>query len=306
MRGIKSFDLYRKVSIDHSQQTLKGGIISLIAVFLMIILFFTETHDYFSTHITKESIITDESEQNQLQVNLDIVLPNAPCLPLSLDQQDSMKTHILDSDEYLVKVRLDKNGDEIKEEELDRTIENIKKVISDGEGCRVIGHIIISRVPGNFHISFHVSGQIVSKIPKDLLSHVKFNHKINHLSFGSEMSNKNITEEFGYNFLSHDSGLISDLKGITRHEYFLKIVPYQFINKINEEIYNTYQYSLNKNMVSHRGSFGAIFFRYDFENVTMIYTKTQNSLVKFIVSLCAILGGTFTLLGLVNKLINLG
>ena len=276
----------------------------MIAFSIIVILFVSELNTYLEPTIIKETLVDQDTGSSLLQVNLDISLPWTPCLPLSLDQQDSVNKHILDASEHLRKIRINKNGEEIPGT-LDRTLENLKSVIDAEEGCRVVGFIFVTRVPGNFHISFHVAANIVNALPRTYLQKIKFSHTINHLSFGNKEDEELIESEFGAEqFWLYDGKNVEDHWGVVKHEYFMKIIPVQFINQIKGESFNSYQYSLNLNSQAFHASFGAIFFRYDFEDLTMRYTKVSKNLSGFVISLCAILGGAFAVLGFVNNLVN--
>jgi hypothetical protein len=50
--------------------------------------------------------------------------------------------------------------------------------------------------------------------------------------------------------------------------------------------------------------FGSIWFRYEIHNITMRYIMESANWTHFFVSLCAILGGSFALLGLINQTLN--
>ena len=43
-----------------------------------------------------------------MQINLDISFPNYPCAMISLDKMDVLHTHIMDVEENLDKIRLNK------------------------------------------------------------------------------------------------------------------------------------------------------------------------------------------------------
>ena len=304
MRSLKNLDLYRKVSKDHSQQTLTGGFITLFAVAIMAMLLVSETKSYLTHSILKETVIDQDRGSSLLQVNIDITLPYTPCLPISLDQQDSVNKHILDSSEHLRKIRINKQGEEIVGS-LERNLGNLMAAIDSEEGCRLVGFIFVTRVPGNFHISFHVAYELIIKLPSEYSRKMKFSHTINHLSFGNRETEEIIEAEFGAEqFSLYDGKKVNDIGVVSKHEYFMKIIPVQFINQCTGEFINSYQYSLNLNSVDFHAAFGAIYFRYDFEDLTMKYTKLNKSLSGFIVSLCAILGGIFAVLGLVNNLVN--
>ena len=46
-----------------------------------------------------------------------------------------------------------------------------------------------------------------------------------------------------------------------------------------------------------------VFFHFDFAPMVVIYTQTQRSLLHFLTSVCAIIGGVFTVAGLIDSLI---
>lgn len=304
MKNIRGLDLFRKVSSDHSYQTLNGGIITLLTFTIMVILFVSETDAFFKNTIRKETLVDQDSDTSSVQLNIDITLPYTPCHPISLDQQDDVNKHVLDSSEHLQKIRLTKDGEDI-EGGFERTVDELTKAIENQEGCRLKGYILVARVPGNFHISFHVAHDLVARLPRYLIPRLKFTHVINHLSFGAENLNTLIESEFGaQEIVNYDGIKTQDFDAVTRHEYFLKIIPVQFVNECNSNRISAFTYSLNLNSVQFHSLFGAIYFRYSFEDLTMRYTKVDKHIGTLIVSLCAILGGFFTVLGIVHKLIN--
>ena len=60
------------------------------------------------------------------------------------------------------------------------------------------------------------------------------------------------------------------------------------------------QYVSNSNVIVGRFSMPATYFRYEFSPITVRYTQRTSTLAHFLVQLCAIVGGTVTVLGLVN------
>ena len=94
---------------------------------------------------------------------------NMPCSILSLDVQDVMGIHILNIGGTLTKIRIDKNGKNLgeykkvepanppakkddhghshdNEEENQPDYEMVKKQLSEGEGCKVRGTVIVNKV----------------------------------------------------------------------------------------------------------------------------------------------------------------
>ena len=83
--------------------------------------------------------------------------------------------------------------------------------------------------------------------------------------------------------------------------YFLKLVPHIFVDEINSAEFRSYSYSLNHNAKKSENDLGMISMIYDFTPVNMKITKHQRDLPRFLVSLCAIIGGVFVIFGLINR-----
>ncbi|OMJ77479.1 hypothetical protein SteCoe_22915 [Stentor coeruleus] len=304
MQSLKGLDMYRRVSSDHSQQTYKGGLLTLIVGILMTLLFIHELHDFNTHEILKENYISQETSSSLVQINLDISVYHFPCVSLSLDQQDDVGKHILDSSEHLKKIRLNKFGKEISTE-YKVSLKELSLALENDEGCRIQGHIFVTRLPGNFHISYHAIGNMIRQLPEELKRKFKIGHFIHNLSIGNEDLTHLIESEFETNeILSIYNQTSKELPTTTRYDYYIKIIPLEFINEPLDQITNTYQFYMISNTINSPGWVPSIFFRYDFESITTKYTKVNKKLGPFIVSLCAILGGFFTLSTLANKLIN--
>lgn len=302
MRSIKSLDMYRKTPNIYIEQTSTGGILTIIALTLMFSLFISEVQSFFNHTIKKSTIIDQDLDTSPVQVNINITLHSIPCIPISLDHQDDVNQHILDFTKTLSKSRILINGT-ILPENPDKSYENLLKAIEDAEGCRLTGFINIARVPGNLHISLHGAHDTMHLLPREYLTKLKFTHTINELSIGNEDLSNLIEKDFNAQEIIKYKGINAyDHQGVTKHEYFFRIIPMQFINECNGEKFSTFTCSMNSNSDFYHAPFGAIYFRYSFEDLTMRYTKIDKTLGNFFVSLCGILAGIFVVLGIINKL----
>ncbi|CAG9314954.1 unnamed protein product [Blepharisma stoltei] len=305
MRNIKGLDLFRK-SIGISEQTSLGGIITLIALSSMGILFFSEISYYFENTINKETMIDQDRGAKLLPINLNITLFRSPCLTVSLDQLDSLGNHVVDVGGALTKTRLDKNGNRITEKLPNLDISNAIKMIEEEEGCELSGNFSVTKTPGNFHISFHATHQIMTSIPRQTLSKVRLSHRINHLSYGKEQRNHYIHSIFGNgeqtNFAPYDGLEKNDAPGqVIKYEYNIKVIPVQYYDESSGEELNSYQYSMVGSNEPFNSVFGIIYFRYDVDGITMRYTRVTKSLPSLLVSMSAILGGIFAVLGIIHS-----
>ncbi|CAD8178287.1 unnamed protein product [Paramecium pentaurelia] len=301
------FDLYRKLPQDLIEPSKSGALISFTSLILMFILFITEFQEYLTQQVQTEMYI-DQNKDDTLLVNMDISFPKMPCDFITIDQQDVIGTHQQNVQGELYKKRI-LNGKVIESylstnESLN--LEKAQQAYEQKEGCDLSGYIIISRVPGNFHISAHpYGGQVNIVLPFVGLSTIDLSHSIRHLSFGNQNDIQKIREKF-------QQGLLNPLDGISRiktqelqnvgvtHQYYISIVPTIYVDIDNKE-YFVNQFTANTNE-AQTTSMPAIYFRYDISPVTVQFTKYYETFNHFIVQLCAILGGVFTIAGIIDSI----
>ncbi|KAF0039494.1 hypothetical protein F2P81_007729 [Scophthalmus maximus] len=93
---------------------------------------------------------------------------------------------------------------------------------------------------------------------------------------------------------------------LASHDYILKIVPTVYEDLSGRQRFS-YQYTVaNKEYVaySHTGRIiPAIWFRYDLSPITVKYTERRQPFYRFITTICAIVGGTFTVAGIIDSCI---
>ncbi|KAI6217314.1 Endoplasmic reticulum-Golgi intermediate compartment protein 3 [Aphelenchoides fujianensis] len=171
------------------------------------------------------------------------------------------------------------------------------------EGCRIYGHVDVQKCEGNFHIA---PGNPISSHRQhfhDLhsLSPGSFNttHTINALSFGAPFPGKNYPLN-GKRFVSQKGGIM--------HQYIAKVVPTMFAYGItrpgHEEF--SYQYSVTrqeKDLLAGASGLPGFFCQYSFSPLMVKYEERRPSFSQYIVSLCAVVGGVFTVSSLVDAFV---
>uniref|UniRef100_A0A7M4EM31 Endoplasmic reticulum-Golgi intermediate compartment protein n=2 Tax=Longirostres TaxID=1298654 RepID=A0A7M4EM31_CROPO len=270
---LRRFDIYRKVPKDLTQPTYTGAIISVCCCLFILFLFLSELTGFIATEIVNELYVDDPDKDSggKIEVNLNISLPNLHCELVGLDIQDEMGRH-----------------------EVGHIDNSMKIPLNNGDGCRFEGHFSINKVPGNFHVSTH-SATAQPQNPD-------MTHIIHKLSFGDKLQVQNIHGAF--NALEGADKISSN--PLASHDYILKIVPTVYEDMSGKQRYS-YQYTVaNKEYVaySHTGRIiPAIWFRYDLSPITVKYTERRQPLYRFITSICAIIGGTFTVAGILDSCI---
>lgn len=94
-----------------------------------------------------------------------------------------------------------------------------------------------------------------------------------------------------------------DNNDVKSYEYYIKIVPSRFA-QLNGEVHDAFQFVANSNEVTGRYRLPAMYFRYDFSPITVEFREEKEGFAHFLVQVCAIIGGVFTVMGLVNGIAN--
>lgn len=183
--------------------------------------------------------------------------------------------------------------------------EGFTKKLKDqaGEGCRIHGFIHVNKVQGNFHFAPGKSFQTDHMHVHDLAAlsfqqQFDLSHKITRLSFGEPYP-----------------GIINPLDNVEKtwrlsgsamYQYFIKIVPTTY-KEPSGAIINSNQFSVNEHerilTPASRGGLPGVFFIYDFSPIMVSFTEQTTSFAHFLTSLCAIVGGVFTVAGIIDSFI---
>jgi hypothetical protein len=107
-----------------------------------------------------------------------------------------------------------------------------------------------------------------------------------------------LSEEIEY-MQSVDQIKIKPQEKIYNYYKFLKLVPHVFVDATksgHERDYSTWSYSLTQNKKENEEIRAQrIEITFEFSPLTMQITRSNNQLSKFLISLCAIVGGVFKL-----------
>ncbi len=310
-RKLMRLDVYRKLPQDLTESTVSGAMVSMVAVGLMVLLFLSELNAYLTVTTTSEMFVDINRGGELLTINIDLTFPRFPCYLLSLDAQDVLGTHVENVKGSLQKMRLDEKGNKIQQDDMLKeperaNLDAAKAQVKNKEGCQILGYIQVNKVPGNFHISMHSYHDIVMQAFDNSVTRLDLSHRIGHISFGDNRELMEIRSEF-------QEGVLTPLDGLKRnraesvqlpvnYEYYIKVVPTTYHTLKGTEHY-VHQFTVNTNEVVVN-SFPAVYFRYDLSPVTVKFTQVKESFFHFMVQVCAIVGGLFTVAGLVDSMIH--
>jgi len=169
------------------------------------------------------------------------------------------------------------------------------------EGCVMRGVVLVNRVPGNFHISAH------SKSHSFQHGALNMSHSVDSMSFGKMLSpaqQRLLPAEVaqGWNVLSKTEHIASGKN--TTMEHYLKVVHTTYlIGSGRGKNLETYQYTVNNNNYEDGESLPAAVFSYDVSPMQVMVQEERESFAAFLTQLCAIIGGVFTVTGLLDGLV---
>ena len=180
----------------------------------------------------------------------------------------------------------------------------IKRQIIEKNGCKISGTFYVDKIPGNFFISANAFGPLVQRLAMEGLMNYNAEHIINTFTLGNKDLIRNVNRNFKNNLISTLNGY----KVINENEksiymYYLKIVPSNF-HTLSKDYYGLYQYSFNFGKESAFLQSPSVYIKYDISPITVEYRQYKSSFLTFFIQLCAILGGVFTVTGIIDSLVH--
>uniref|UniRef100_A0A2I3HK86 Endoplasmic reticulum-Golgi intermediate compartment protein n=1 Tax=Nomascus leucogenys TaxID=61853 RepID=A0A2I3HK86_NOMLE len=156
------------------------------------------------------------------------------------------------------------------------------------------------QVAGNFHFAPGKSFQ-QSHVHGDLsgpLLPINMTHYIQHLSFGEDYPGI-------VNPLDHTN--VTAPQASMMFQYFVKVVPTVYM-KVDGEVLRTNQFSVTRHEKVANGLLGdqglpGVFVLYELSPMMVKLTEKHRSFTHFLTGVCAIIGGMFTVAGLIDSLI---
>ncbi|XP_022141045.1 endoplasmic reticulum-Golgi intermediate compartment protein 3-like isoform X2 [Momordica charantia] len=311
---LRNLDAYPKINEDFYRRTFSGGLITLASSFIMLFLFFSELRLYLHAK-TETKLIVDTSRGGKIHINFDVSFPAIPCSILSLDAMDISGEEHLDIRHNIIKKRIDHHGNVIEARQDGIGAPKIEKPLqkhggrlqhnetycgscfgaeeSDDDCCNSCEEVREAYRKRGWAIT---NQDLIDQCKReDFLQ--KVSHRIKRLAFGD-----------------HYHGLVNPLDGVhweydkqnVMHQYFVKVVP-TIYKDIRGRTVQSNQYSVTehfKNVEFGSSQFiPGVFFFYDLSPVKVTYTEEHVPFLHFITHICAIVGGIFSVAGIVDAFI---
>jgi thiol-disulfide isomerase/thioredoxin len=195
--------------------------------------------------------------------------------------------------------------------ESDADIEKKRKLFSQSRtehpSCQVSGHLMVNRVPGNFHIEAKSKNHNLNSAMTNLT------HVVNHMSFGEPLDQqsrrakrilKQVPEEH-QQFNPMDNSMYLTKEFHQAYHHYIKVVSTHL--NVGSTVANqmlTYQFLEQSQVVYYEESnVPEARFSYDLSPMSVVVEKEGRKWYDYLTSLCAIIGGTFTTLGLIDAVL---
>jgi len=177
--------------------------------------------------------------------------------------------------------------------------------VAENPGCQVSGTLMVNRVPGNFHIEAKSKNHNLNAAMTNLT------HRVNHLSFGGmgkspsvkvKRALKQIPEAL-QQFTPLDQKFYPTKEFHKAYHHYIKVVS-THLNIGSTALPTLYQFLEQSQVVSYdEVNVPEARFSYDLSPMSVVVEKTGRKWYDYLTSLSAIIGGTFTTLGLIDAVL---
>jgi|EP00505_MAST-04D_sp_SCG-Rhode-Island_P002182 endoplasmic reticulum-Golgi intermediate compartment protein 3 len=169
----------------------------------------------------------------------------------------------------------------------------------EGEGCNLEGWLQVPKVAGNVHFapgkSFQHAHLVITNVLTFTMEKWNVSHSIKQLSFGDRYPG--MTNPL--------DGKVKTLKkGTGMYQYYSKVVPTEYKYRSGKTV-DSNQYSATQHFrpitsITSKGLPGLFIF-YDISPIRVRIDEQSRSFSMFVTSLCAIVGGVFTVMQLLDQ-----
>lgn len=198
----------------------------------------------------------------------------------------------------------EKKSPKVSKQEKEKKRKLYQQIRPEHPGCQVSGHLMVNRVPGNFHIEAKSKSHNLNAAMTNL------SHVVNHLSFGEPIDERNRKSKRILKQVPEEHRQFSPMDGNkyptkNYHEafhHYIKVVSTHLnMGSSASNSMMTYQF-LEQSQIVYYEAFNVpeARFSYDLSPMSVLVEKQGRKWYDYFTSLSAIIGGTFTTLGLID------
>jgi len=181
-----------------------------------------------------------------------------------------------------------------------------KRPAPQAGGCRIEGFVRVKKVPGELMISAQTGSHSFDA------SNMNMTHYVGFFSFGRKLSwravrwvnellpelDTKIDRLTGNEFLSEHENIT--------HDHYLQVVKTEVITlhrSQSERMLDQYDYTAHSNMIQSL-NVPVVKFHYELSPMQVLVKENAKSFSHFITNLCAIIGGVFTVAGIIDSVLH--
>ena len=175
------------------------------------------------------------------------------------------------------------------------------------EGCRIAGHLTVRKVPGTLKLVLHSNEH-------DHEDHlVNSTHGVSEFWFGeplSRLQQSRLSAADRAELASPTSHRIEGMEFPALHAGHSHVHYLKVVTRVQKHVYDprdtiSYKYTVHSNkFAAPETEYPSIAFQYDLSPISIVVQQTRMPAYKFLTSSCAIIGGVFTVIGLVEAIIH--
>mmetsp|Transcript_7643 Transcript_7643/g.11573 ORF Transcript_7643/g.11573 Transcript_7643/m.11573 type:complete len:474 (-) Transcript_7643:185-1606(-) len=191
-----------------------------------------------------------------------------------------------------------------QKEDVEKAGLNVTETHRKDIGCTVVGNLFVHKVPGRLQFSLKSDQHTFNR------DFVNFTHQVHHLSFNDVPETE---EEMEAMMLDHEvqdkvskwlSQTFASHTKHTVHEHYLKIVEYEYKNRgfgwANAN--RIYEHSISSHSYATDRHLPAVKFHYDLSPMQVTVEYKSKPWFSFITMLCALIGGAWSIMSVVNDM----
>uniref|UniRef100_A0A0E0HG64 Endoplasmic reticulum vesicle transporter C-terminal domain-containing protein n=1 Tax=Oryza nivara TaxID=4536 RepID=A0A0E0HG64_ORYNI len=323
LQKLKGLDAYPKVNEDFYKRTLSGGVVTVVASVVMLLLFVSETRSYFYS-ATETKLVVDTSRGERLRVNFDVTFPSVPCTLLSVDTMDISGEQHHDIRHDIEKRRLDAHGNVIEARKEGIGGAKIESPLQKHGGRLSKGE----EYCGTCYGAEESDEQCCNSCEEVREAYKKKGWALTNPDLIDQCTREDFVERVktqqgegcnvhGFLDVSKVAGNLHFAPGkgfyesninvpeLSALEHGFNVVPTIYTDLRGRKIHSN-QFSVTEHFrdgnIRPKPQPGVFFF-YDFSPIKVIFTEENSSLLHYLTNLCAIVGGVFTVSGIIDSFI---
>lgn len=183
--------------------------------------------------------------------------------------------------------------------------ETVKRPAPRAGGCRIAGFVKVKKIPGNLMISAHSGAHSFDA------SLMNLTHYVTDFSFGRKLSWRMAKEVMRLTPQLDVGGdqlpgrvYISEHENIT-HEHYLQVVKTEAISAKAKAatVLEQYDYTVHSSVLQTT-SVPTVKFHYELSPMQVLVRENPRSFSHFVTNVCAIIGGVFTVAGIIDSMLH--